>query len=267
MIASCVRGAGYGHDRIRIDPSVVRGLEYYTGPVFEAELTFEVQGRRRPARALRLGRRRRALRRARRALPRRAGSGDRLFDRRLAAARGVARDQKPDRRSDRDARPRRRARARPRRGLDGELSAARRELAPGGDRGRALSGLGRHERAAQICGPAQEPRRRHPGLERAQRAPAARRSRSAISTSAPSLRNRPRTAPTIWNCASAPSFPRPRRSWSSGCARFWRGSRAGCFWLESRLGFPNQLRSDLTCWLGGGQQGCRSLIRKTCVIG
>ena len=27
-------------DRIRIDPSVVRGLEYYTGPVFEVELTF-----------------------------------------------------------------------------------------------------------------------------------------------------------------------------------------------------------------------------------
>ena len=43
--------------------------------------------------------------------------------------------------------------------------------------------------------------------------------------------------------------------------------RAGCFWLELRLGFPNQLRSDSTCWLGGGQQGCRSLIRKTCVIG
>ena len=31
--------AGYGADRIRIDPSVVRGLEYYTGPVYEAELT------------------------------------------------------------------------------------------------------------------------------------------------------------------------------------------------------------------------------------
>ena len=29
-------------DRVRIDPSVVRGLEYYTGPVFEAQLTFEV---------------------------------------------------------------------------------------------------------------------------------------------------------------------------------------------------------------------------------
>ncbi len=35
--------AGYGADRIRIDPSVVRGLEYYTGPVFEIELTFKVQ--------------------------------------------------------------------------------------------------------------------------------------------------------------------------------------------------------------------------------
>ncbi|OFW72363.1 MAG: histidine--tRNA ligase, partial [Alphaproteobacteria bacterium RBG_16_64_48] len=31
--------SGYGLDRIRIDPSVVRGLEYYTGPVFEADLT------------------------------------------------------------------------------------------------------------------------------------------------------------------------------------------------------------------------------------
>jgi histidyl-tRNA synthetase len=43
QIESSVRGAGYGSDRIRIDPSVVRGLEYYTGPVFEAELTFEVR--------------------------------------------------------------------------------------------------------------------------------------------------------------------------------------------------------------------------------
>ncbi len=33
---------GYGPDRILIDPSVVRGLGYYTGPVFEAELTFEI---------------------------------------------------------------------------------------------------------------------------------------------------------------------------------------------------------------------------------
>ncbi|GEO98629.1 histidine--tRNA ligase [Methylobacterium haplocladii] len=35
--------AGYGHDRVRADASVVRGLEYYTGPVYEAELTFPVQ--------------------------------------------------------------------------------------------------------------------------------------------------------------------------------------------------------------------------------
>jgi len=37
-----VRGGGYGIDRIKIDPSVVRGLEYYTGPVFEAELLFQI---------------------------------------------------------------------------------------------------------------------------------------------------------------------------------------------------------------------------------
>jgi histidyl-tRNA synthetase len=43
-IRELVKSAGYGQDRIRIDPSVVRGLEYYTGPVFEAELTFETRG-------------------------------------------------------------------------------------------------------------------------------------------------------------------------------------------------------------------------------
>ncbi|KQW31559.1 histidine--tRNA ligase [Rhizobium sp. Root274] len=42
MIGALVAGAGYGPDRIKIDPSVVRGLEYYTGPVYEAELTFDV---------------------------------------------------------------------------------------------------------------------------------------------------------------------------------------------------------------------------------
>ena len=42
-IEDLVRDAGYGFDRIRIDPSVVRGLEYYTGPVFETELTFETR--------------------------------------------------------------------------------------------------------------------------------------------------------------------------------------------------------------------------------
>lgn len=42
-IQEIVEGAGYDKNRIRIDRSVVRGLEYYTGPVFEAELTFEVK--------------------------------------------------------------------------------------------------------------------------------------------------------------------------------------------------------------------------------
>ncbi len=39
---SLISAAGYDDGRIRIDPSIVRGLDYYTGPVFEAELTFEV---------------------------------------------------------------------------------------------------------------------------------------------------------------------------------------------------------------------------------
>lgn len=34
--------AGYDDGRIAIDPSCVRGLEYYTGPVYEAELLFDV---------------------------------------------------------------------------------------------------------------------------------------------------------------------------------------------------------------------------------
>ena len=42
-IKRLVNAAGYRDDRIRIDHSVVRGLEYYTGPVFEAELTFKVE--------------------------------------------------------------------------------------------------------------------------------------------------------------------------------------------------------------------------------
>ncbi len=41
-IADLLAAQGYGADRIEIDPSVVRGLGYYTGPVFEAELTFEI---------------------------------------------------------------------------------------------------------------------------------------------------------------------------------------------------------------------------------
>ncbi len=42
QIASLLAAQGYGPDRIVIDPGVVRGLGYYTGPVFEAELTFQI---------------------------------------------------------------------------------------------------------------------------------------------------------------------------------------------------------------------------------
>ena len=41
-IVSLLSSQGIFEDRIIIDPSVVRGLGYYTGPVFEAELTFEI---------------------------------------------------------------------------------------------------------------------------------------------------------------------------------------------------------------------------------
>ncbi len=42
QIGELLAAGGYGADRIDIDPSVVRGLGYYTGPVYEAELTFEI---------------------------------------------------------------------------------------------------------------------------------------------------------------------------------------------------------------------------------
>ncbi|UWR95582.1 histidine--tRNA ligase [Phaeobacter inhibens] len=42
QIGDLLAAGGYGADRIDIDPSVVRGLGYYTGPVYEAELTFEI---------------------------------------------------------------------------------------------------------------------------------------------------------------------------------------------------------------------------------
>ena len=41
-ISTMLAAMGVGEDRAIIDPSIVRGLGYYTGPVFEAELTFEI---------------------------------------------------------------------------------------------------------------------------------------------------------------------------------------------------------------------------------
>jgi histidyl-tRNA synthetase len=42
-ISELTESAGYKNDRIRIDPSVVRGLEYYTGPVYEVELLLDTK--------------------------------------------------------------------------------------------------------------------------------------------------------------------------------------------------------------------------------
>jgi histidyl-tRNA synthetase len=43
QIAELLWASRYRYDQMSFDPSIVRGLEYYTGPVFEAELTFEAK--------------------------------------------------------------------------------------------------------------------------------------------------------------------------------------------------------------------------------
>ncbi|MBA5723745.1 histidine--tRNA ligase [Candidatus Liberibacter sp.] len=42
FISDIIKKSGYDSDRIKISPSVIRGLEYYTGPVYEASLLFPV---------------------------------------------------------------------------------------------------------------------------------------------------------------------------------------------------------------------------------
>ncbi len=42
-IDELAKAAGYNESRLTLDPSVVRGLEYYTGPVFEADLTLSAR--------------------------------------------------------------------------------------------------------------------------------------------------------------------------------------------------------------------------------
>ncbi len=43
QIVKILSACGYGPDRVQFDTGVVRGLDYYTGAVFEAQLTFPVQ--------------------------------------------------------------------------------------------------------------------------------------------------------------------------------------------------------------------------------
>jgi histidyl-tRNA synthetase len=45
-LKNVIAAAGYNDGRIVIDPSVIRGLDYYTGPVFEAELTAPIKDQR-----------------------------------------------------------------------------------------------------------------------------------------------------------------------------------------------------------------------------
>ncbi len=98
QIDALVKAAGYANDRIVIDPSVVRGLEYYTGPVYEVELTFPIESEDgKPARfgSVAGGGRYDGLVARFRG---RAGAGNGVLDRRLAPDRGAA----PSR-QDRDA--------------------------------------------------------------------------------------------------------------------------------------------------------------------
>jgi histidyl-tRNA synthetase len=43
QIVKLLSACGYGADRVMFDTGVVRGLDYYTGAVFEAQLTFPIQ--------------------------------------------------------------------------------------------------------------------------------------------------------------------------------------------------------------------------------
>lgn len=44
QIDALLNAAGCGETQVVFDPGIVRGLEYYTGPVWEIELTFETKG-------------------------------------------------------------------------------------------------------------------------------------------------------------------------------------------------------------------------------
>ena len=215
-IAALFDAAGYGDDRIRIDPSVVRGLEYYTGPVFEAELTFPVTNE--DGQTVRFGSvaGRRALRRARRALPGRARAGDRLLHRRLAPVLGAAAREEPARSTgtakpgpvvvlvmDRDdiADYQR---------LVARLRAAgiRAELYLGGSGMKAQMKYADRRRAPCVD---------HPGLERAR----GRRGPDQGPDRGRQGGRRPSPATPSGRPRGRPSSRCRRPRWSSGCARSW----------------------------------------------
>ena len=126
--------------RILVDRSVVRGLEYYTGPVFEAELTFEVKDEAgRPVRfgSVGGGGRYDGLVARFRAEPVPATGFSIGVSRLLAALRAI---DSPIVKAAEDGGAGGRAGARPRREVDGQHPAPRRSLARRRHRRRNVSG-------------------------------------------------------------------------------------------------------------------------------
>jgi histidyl-tRNA synthetase len=146
-IDAALTGLGVGSNQAAFDPSIVRGLEYYTGAVFEAELLLETTDER--GETMRFG--------SIGALHGRADAGDGLFVRgkpsRLRFAGGGARTGQPG------ARPRRRDRVQRRQ--DGGLFRRRRRASQCGHSGGGLSGRLWHEGADEVCRSPPIPRRRH----------------------------------------------------------------------------------------------------------
>ena len=94
-----IAALAFDDGRVVVDPSVVRGLEYYTGPVYEVELTFEIEDEK--GRPIRFG----SVGGGGRydglgvALQRPADTGHRLFHRRLALAGGADRARQDQRKA------------------------------------------------------------------------------------------------------------------------------------------------------------------------
>ena len=220
--ASSKRGGAA--DRVIVDPSVVRGLEYYTGPVFEAELTFEVKDEAgRPVRfgSVGGGGRYDGLVARFREEPVPATGFSVGVSRLLAALRAIDspivkaaettgpvvvlaldRDEKAMASTQRLVASLRAA------GIASELY-----LGAGGMNAQLKYADKRGSRCAVIQGSNE---RDAPGGPQV----AIRDLKLGAE-----LAKAPRTAPTILSSASAPSSPRPRRSWWSGCARCWQGDK------------------------------------------
>ncbi len=164
QIAALLAAQGYGPDRIVIDPSVVRGLGYYTGPVFEAELTFTILDEKGRPRQLARSRAVAAMTiwssasPASPSPPPASPSASTACWPRCAPRAGPARPRKARRRHRHGSRP------------DGRVHGHGRRAAPRGHPGRGLSRQPEEFRQpAQICRQARRAGRRHPGSSEAEK--------------------------------------------------------------------------------------------------